>query len=180
MKRFVIAVLASVFLLASIDLSYAAPDAKVVKADSKVVAVEKKEVKKDEKMTDKKEEVSLPKDAPKTVDEALDKGKEGIEFAKVKNWFGMSSAIIFIMMFLMKMFGLFKKVGKRWAYIIVPVLSMAAMLCAKFAGGLSWEAAYIVMTSGPFVALLNDFVKRGVLGKEHATPVNGQSLKVDK
>jgi hypothetical protein len=74
-------------------------------------------------------------------------------------------------MFCLKSFGLFKKIGKRWSYLLVPLLSVAAMLLSKFAGGLSWETAFLTLTSGPVAALLNDFIKRGVLGKEHTTKV---------
>lgn len=121
----------------------------------------------------KKEEVPLPDGAPKDAAEAVEMAQQGIEFAKAKNWWGMSAIAIFILMFILKVAGVFKKVGKRWAYILVPVLSLAAMLLTKFAGGLSWGAAIAVLTSGPAMAALSDLVKRGVLGKEHKTPVNG-------
>lgn len=118
-------------------------------------------------------DVKMPDQVPKDAGEAIDKGKEIIEFAKAKNWWGMSAAIIWLLMFVLKLVGLFKKIGKRWAYIIVPVLSVAAMLLSKFAGDLSWGAAVAVLTSGPTAALLNDFVKRGILNKEPSTPMNG-------
>ena len=101
--------------------------------------------------------------------------QHGIEFAKAKNWWGLSAICIFVLMFILKLTGVFKKVGKRWAYVIVPALSIVAMLLTKFAGGLSWGAAIAVLTSGPAMAALSDLVKRGIMGKEHKTPVNGGS-----
>jgi hypothetical protein len=117
------------------------------------------------------EDVKLPEGAPQNLEEAMESAKEGIAFAKAKNWWGMSAVVIFILMFVLKAVGVFKKVGKRWAYVIVPGLSVVAMLLAKFAGGVSWGAAVTVLTSGPAMAALTDLVKRGVLGKEHSTPV---------
>jgi hypothetical protein len=75
-------------------------------------------------------------------------------------------------MFGLKAVGTFQKFGKRWAYIIVPLLSVAGMLLARFAGEVSWDAAWLLLTSGPCVALLSDFVTRGILGKEPTTPIN--------
>lgn len=116
---------------------------------------------------------SMPDEVPDNPSEALAAVKKGVEFAKTKNWWGMSAVIIFVLMFILKAAGVFKKIGKRWAYIVVPVLSLAAMVLAKFAGDLSWGSAIAVLTSGPAMAALNDVVKRGVLGKEHSTSVKG-------
>lgn len=115
--------------------------------------------------------IEFPDGVPQNLDEALEAAKQGVEFAKAKNWWGLSALAIFIAMFLMKTLGLFRKIGKRWSYVTVGGLSIAAMLLTKFAGGVSWGAAVAVLTSGPVMALLNDIVKRGVLGKEHKTPV---------
>lgn len=108
---------------------------------------------------------------PKTVSEAVDTAKQGFEFAKTRNWFGLSAACIFIVMFVLNAVKLFDKIGKRWAYIILPILGIAAMLLARFAGGLSWEAAVTVLTSAPCTGLLWDFFKRGILGQEPTTPM---------
>lgn len=117
--------------------------------------------------------VEMPEGVPQDMDEALEAAKTGVEFAKAKNWWGLSAICIFVLMFILKLVGVFKKIGKRWAYILVPVLSLAAMLLSKFAGDLSWGAAIAVLTSGPAMAMLSDFIKRGILGKEHTTFVNG-------
>lgn len=115
--------------------------------------------------------VAMPNDVPGSPEAALEMAQKGVEYAKAKNWWGLSAVVIFIAMFVMKITGLFKKIGKRWAYVVVPVLSLIAMVLAKFAGGLSWSAAVAVLTSGPAMAVINDFVKRGVMGKEPTTPV---------
>lgn len=119
--------------------------------------------------------VLLPPAVPVTVEEAIVAGQEVIEAGKVRNWWGMSAGIIWLLMFLMKTFGLFVKIGKRWAYVIVPALSIGAMVLSKLAGDLSWLGAIGVLTSGPTVALLNDLIKRGILGKEPTTPVKVKS-----
>jgi hypothetical protein len=115
--------------------------------------------------------VIMPDGVPDSPEEAMQMAQKGVEYVKAKNWWGLSAIAIFIAMFVMKAAGLFKKIGKRWAYIVVPSLSLIAMVLAKFAGGLSWAAAAAVLTSGPAMAVLNDFVKRGVMGKEPTTPV---------
>lgn len=160
------ATIVATLLLFSTSVAYA--------QDAKPEPPAKVEVKADVKAEPKvpaEPEVALPKDTPKDAGEAFMKVQEGIEFAKAKNWWGLSAVIIFVLMFLLKMFGLFKKIGKRWGYIVVGVLSMAAMLLAKFSGDLSWGAAIAVLTSGPFMAYASDLVKRGIMGKEHVTPV---------
>jgi len=106
-----------------------------------------------------------------TAAQAVEAAKQGIEFAKAKNWWGLSSIVIFILMFILNAVKLFDKIGKRWAYIILPVLGVAAMLLAKFAGNLSWGAAITVLTSAPCMGLAWDFVKRGILAQEATTPM---------
>jgi hypothetical protein len=115
----------------------------------------------------------MPTKVPTDVSGAIDLAKDTFKAGKAKNWWLMSAGIIWLLMFGLKVAKLFKKMGKRWAYITVGALSLASMLLAKFGGGVSWEAAIAVLTSGPFMAFANDFVKRGILGKEPSTPVNG-------
>jgi hypothetical protein len=106
---------------------------------------------------------------PQTAAQAVESAKQGIEYAKAKNWWGLSSIVIFLIMFGLNATKLFDKIGKRWAYIILPVLGVAAMLLAKFAGDLSWGAAIAVLTSAPCMGLAWDFVKRGILAQEVTT-----------
>lgn len=108
---------------------------------------------------------------PQTAAQAVESAKQGIEYAKAKNWWGVSSIVIFLLMFALNATKLFDKIGKRWAYIILPVLGVAAMLLAKFAGDLSWGAAIAVLTSAPCMGLAWDFVKRGLLAQEATTPM---------
>lgn len=114
---------------------------------------------------------NMPNEVPENVEEAMQMAQKGIDYLKAKNWWGFSAVAIFILMFILKIAKVFEKIGKRWAYVIVPGLSLIAMLLAKFAGDLSWGAAVAVLTSGPAMAALSDLVKRGILGKEHKTPV---------
>lgn len=118
--------------------------------------------------------VVLPEGAPDSPEEALQMAQKGVEYAKAKNWWGLSALIIFISMFVMKSAGLFKKIGKRWAYILVPSLSVIAMVFAKFAGDISWSAAAAVLTSGPVMAALSDLIKRGIIGKDPTTPMKAE------
>jgi hypothetical protein len=141
------------------------------KAEPKKLEPKKEEVKKEEPTTRPTAGPTLPDDVPADAAEAVELAKKGYSYAKAKNWWAMCAVIIWVIMFVLKMFKLFKKMGKRWAYITVGALSMAAMLLAKFGAGVSWEAAVAVFTSGPFMAFANDFVKRGLLGKEPETPV---------
>lgn len=107
---------------------------------------------------------------PVNTSEALDAGKEVVAMAKTKQWFAMSAGIIWLLMFLFKTgrkkLDFMAGIPKRVLWIVLPLLSVAAMLLAKFQGDLSWAGAVGVLTSGPSVAFLNDFVKRGVLNKE--------------
>lgn len=124
-------------------------------------------------------EPSMPNEVPKDVAGAVDKGKEAISLAKEGKWFSFSAGVIWLLMFVFKLLRknveAMKNIPKRVLWIIVPILSVIAMLLAKFQGDLSWSTAWIVLTSGPVMALLNDFVKRGVLGKEPVSPVSGKA-----
>lgn len=114
---------------------------------------------------------TVPVAVPTTPAEALEQAKTAIELAKAKNWFGLSAACIFIIMFVLNATKLFDKIGKRWAYIILPVLGVTAMFLSKFVGGASWESALVVLTSAPCTGLLWDFFKKGILAKEPETPM---------
>ena len=113
---------------------------------------------------------------PKSASDALDKGKEALSLAKEKQWFAFSAGVIWLLMSLFKIarknVWFMKEIPKRVLWIILPLLSISAMLLAKFQGDLSWGAAVGVMTSGPAVAFLNDFVKRGLLNKEPSSMKN--------
>lgn len=113
----------------------------------------------------------VPTAPPTTAGEAIEQVQTGIAFVKARNWWGVSAIAIFLIMFGLKFTTLYDKMGKRAAYIISAVLSVAAMLLARFAGGVSWEAAWVVLTSGPAMGALSDLVKRGILGREPETPI---------
>lgn len=157
-------VLASLFIpaLAFADVT---PDAGTTKAtsDAKVTS--------SVKVVSTDAGVALPVGTPGDMSEAVDKVKDIISLGKAKNFWGMSAGIIFVVMFILKLFNLFKYIGKRWSYVIVGVLSVAAMLLTKFAAGVSWEGAILVLTSGPSMGYLSDLVKRGILGQEPSTPM---------
>jgi hypothetical protein len=115
---------------------------------------------------------------PTTPEEALSAAKQGFEFAKAKNWLGLSAICIFLIMFGLKTLKVFEKIGKRWAYILSPALSLVAMLLANLSGNVSWNTVWIVLASGPAGAVLNDLWKRGILGQEPSTPM--VPVKADK
>lgn len=169
--RKVIVLLVLAVLLA-IPVIAGSTDAGPVTDVGKVTATTKQPVK---AATDEPQE---PKAVPKDTGEAWDKGKGLIELAKAKKWFAFSAAIIFILMFLFKLgrkkLGFMQQIPKRVLWIILPLLSIAAMLLSKFQGDLSWTAAMAVLFSGPGAAFLNDFIKRGILNKEYS-PMRGSS-----
>lgn len=120
---------------------------------------------------------AVPDQVPKDPASALDSGKKLVEQAKAKQWFAFSAGVIWLVMFLIKFgrkrIGFMKKIPKRVLWIIVPVLSVAAMVLSKLQADLSWNAAVAVLFSGPAAAFFNDFIKRGLLGKEYSEKVNG-------
>jgi len=168
MKRFY-AVAAIVAITGVCLPSWSAVDSGV--NDAKVSTKNDAHAKTDAVKTDKAKTVvstSLPSSVPKDASGAIDLAKSTFRAGQAKNWWLMSAGIIWLIMFILKLTKIFKKMGRRWAYITVALMSMAAMLLAKFGGGVSWEAAIAVLTSGPFMAFANDLVKRGILGKEHS------------
>ena len=95
-------------------------------------------------------------------------------FREAKDWWTRSGILIFLFTVLLKLMGVFRRIGKRWIYILVPLMGIASALCSNFVGGISWDAAWIVLTAAPTAALLNDLVKRGILGEEPETPIKPQ------
>lgn len=165
MKAKAVLTIAAVLGLLMAAPALAAPDASG-KTDAAVVKVDAKAPASQPATADEPTDPNVPKDAG----EALDKGKQVVADAKAKQWFAMSAGIIWLLMFLFKTMrkkiDAMKNIPKRVLWIVLPLLSVAAMLLAKFQGDLSWGAAVGVLTSGPAVAFLNDFVKRGLLNKE--------------
>lgn len=115
------------------------------------------------------DEVAVPKEVPKSGIGALAKGAEVLDLAKAGKYFSMAAGGIWILMFIIKLgrkhLKFMQGMSRRWLYILVAVLTFLAMLFTKLQTNLSWNAALLVLTSGPFVAFLNDLIKRGVFGK---------------
>lgn len=113
---------------------------------------------------------------PDSPSGAVELGKKAAAQLRAKQWFAMSASIIWLLMFvfktLRKTVPLMQRIPKRVLWIIVPCLSIAAMVLAKLEGDLSWDGALAVLLSGPAVAFSNDLVKRGLLGREPTTAVN--------
>jgi ABC-type uncharacterized transport system permease subunit len=83
----------------------------------------------------------------------------------------MSALIIIVIMFILKTAKLLEKLG-RWKYIVVPVLALAAALLSAFQGGLSFEVAAGVFTSGWATGMLEELWSHGILGKPHSAGVS--------
>lgn len=122
-------------------------------------------------------EPSEPSEVPSDVGGAVDAAKKVVELGKAKQWFAMSAGAIWLFMFLFKLgrktVWFMKKIPKRVLWILVPLLSVAAMVLSKLQEDMSWASASAVLMSGPSVAFLNDLVKRGVLGREPTNGVKG-------
>jgi len=104
---------------------------------------------------------------PQSPTEAVSAVKGAVAAAQQGQWWYCSAAAVFVLMFILKMAGLLAKMG-RWKHVIVPVLSVAAMLLARFQGGVSWEAAIAVLTSAASTAALEEAWSHGILQKGRA------------
>lgn len=111
-----------------------------------------------------------PDEVAKDFGEALASAKDAVEQASAKKWLGFSAVVIWLLMFVFKTarksFDFMKGIPKRVLWILVPLLSIAAMLLAKLQADLSWGAAVEVLLSGPVAAFANDLVKRGILDRD--------------
>lgn len=86
---------------------------------------------------------------------------------KGRAWWFVAAASVFLIMFVVRLFGLFERLGKRWTWILTGVLSFAAATMLAFdANGFSWAAFVTYCTAGPTVAWLRGFVKKAVVIKE--------------
>jgi hypothetical protein len=169
-----VAVMITLLFVAGLT-SYAFADPDVMPATkvevTKKVEAKKLELKKEAAVSQPTE----PKEVPKDASGAIDAAKQLVEQGKAKQWFAMSAGTIWLLMFGFKIVRkkFFPKMAKRVLWFVVPILSVAAMLLSKFQADLSWGAALTVLASGPSVAFLNDLLKRGIMGKEPTTTVNG-------
>lgn len=85
---------------------------------------------------------------------------------KAKAWWLVAASGIFIVMLLLQLFGLFKKMGKRWTWIVTGGLSLLAALFLAFdKNGFSWGSFTAFATAGPTIAWLRGFIKKAVLNK---------------
>ncbi len=169
MKRKVAVMIALLFAVGLTGYAFADPDAKPA---TKVLEVKKAEGPASQPTGDEPKD---PPEVPGDVNAAIDAGKQLVEQGKAKQWFAMSAGVIWLLMFGFKIVRKkwFPNIPKRVLWIIVPVLSVAAMVLAMLQADLSWGAALTVLASGPSVAFLNDLIKRGIMGQEPTAPVNG-------
>jgi hypothetical protein len=85
---------------------------------------------------------------------------------KDKAWWLATAAGIFLVMLILQLAGLFKRMGKRWTWIVAGVLSFAAALALSFdEKGFSWATFTGFATAGPTVAWLRGFIKKAVMNK---------------
>lgn len=119
---------------------------------------------------------------PKNASEALSTGKVAIDQVKSKQYWDFSFSVVLLLMFVWKFvitkWNMKDKIGKRWSYIVLAVLSFAAFFLSKFVGNVSWETALSILTSSASMGFLVDFIKRGVLGVEVTTKINSVKEKL--
>ena len=102
----------------------------------------------------------------KDLNGALETLKTTIAEGKAGHWWYMSSLICLLIMFGLKVAGVFAKIG-RWKYIILPTLSIAAALLAAFQGGVSLSTAVGVFSSSWATGMLEELWNHGILKKPH-------------
>lgn len=101
---------------------------------------------------------------PTTTEEAVEAGKDFIGAIKGKRWWFAAAGGIFLLLFVLGMFGVWTKIGTTWAWVAVGVLSLAAGCFAAFdAKGFNWGTLLGYMTAGPTIAWIRDWVKDGIL-----------------
>jgi hypothetical protein len=95
---------------------------------------------------------------------------------KAKAWWLLSALSIFLIMLVLKLAGLFKKIGKKASWWVVGGLTVVAGLLFAFdSQGFSWGTFTGFLTAGPTVAWIRDWIKKGVLGKGESTPLKPES-----
>jgi hypothetical protein len=104
-----------------------------------------------------------------TTSEIVKGAKDLVQFGNAEQWFSFSAGAIWLFMSLFKLgrkrLKFMQRIPKRVLWILVPLLSVVAMVLGKLQADLSWNAAIATLLSGPAAAFLNDLVKRGLLGK---------------
>lgn len=101
---------------------------------------------------------------PGDVAGGIEQGKTLWQAIKDKAWWLVAASGVFIVMLIFQLVGLFKKMGKRWTWVVAGALSfVAALLLAFDKNGFSWNAFLAFCTAGPTIAWLRGFVKKAVL-----------------
>lgn len=103
---------------------------------------------------------------PTSIGEAVDAGKKALAAGQAGQWWYLSSLVCLILMFALKAFKVFEKIG-RWKYVILPILSLAAALLAAFQGEVNLTTAIGVFGSTWSMGMLEELVNHGILGKPH-------------
>lgn len=105
---------------------------------------------------------------PTNLEETKDLINNAILAGKSGKWWYLSSLVIMIIMLVIKKVEIiYSKLG-RLKYVIVPILSLSAALMASFQGGVSFEAALGVFSTGWATGMLEELWNHGILGKTHS------------
>jgi hypothetical protein len=101
---------------------------------------------------------------PTDIADGIDTARTLWQAIKDKAWWLVAACGVFLVMLVLQLAGLFRKMGKRWTWIVAGVLSFAAATCLAFdKDGFSWNAFLGFATAGPTIAWLRGFVKKAVL-----------------
>ncbi len=106
--------------------------------------------------------VSVPgiKPVPVTTDEALSTGADLVSAVKAKRYWLAVALGIFLTLFTLNGLKVWQKIGTRWAWLAVGLLSIAAGCFAAFdRGGFNWGTFLSYVTAGPTIAWVRDFMK---------------------
>jgi nucleoid-associated protein YgaU len=104
---------------------------------------------------------------PQDLGEAFGSGQDLVSAARNHQWYFLIAGGIFMVVFLMGLFGIWEKVGKFWAWYTSLGLSVIAAVFVAFGtNGFSWGTFLSYVTAGPFISYMRDIVKDTILIKK--------------
>lgn len=103
---------------------------------------------------------------PTDANSAVDTVKDLWSALKAHRWWFAVALGIYVVLFLLGIFGVFKIVGTFWAWITVATLSLAAGVFAAIdKDGFNWDTLFSYASAGPVIAYVRDFGKDVLLKK---------------
>ena len=115
--------------------------------------------------------LKIPYSAPSTPEEVASVGTDLLSAIVSKRWWLSAALGIFLAMFILNTLKVWERVGTRWAWFTVGILTLLSGTFSSFeSGGFNWGSFLGYLTAGPTIAWVRDFIKDGLTLQKKENP----------